>query len=64
MAEYKLRGKLVRVDSGKEIFVNGSRTNLKIWKSDNKRYSNIAGQEQKELKGFSLEKALLMRGFL
>ena len=64
MATYKLNGKKVTVHSDGEIFVNGSVTNLKQWKSDSKRYSNIFGQEQKDVKGQSSEGALLLRGLI
>lgn len=59
-----IQGKKVSVHSDGHIFVNGSDTKLKVWKSDDKRYSNLSGQEQKELKGQSLESALTIKGLL
>jgi hypothetical protein len=57
------KGKRVNVHSDGHIFVNGTCTALKEW-SCGKRYSNLAGQEQKDLKGLSLDEALYKRGFL
>ncbi len=59
-----LRGKKVSVHYNGEIFVDGKKTNLKQWSSSSTRYSNLSGQEQKEIKGKPLEEALYIRGFL
>lgn len=59
-----IRGKKVSVHADGHIFVNGKDTKLKRWKSDETRYSNLSGQEQKELQGQALEKALVIKGFL
>ena len=59
-----MRGKKVSVHDNGEIFVDGSKTELKQWKSSPKRYSNLSGQEQKDLKGKTLEEALYLKGFL
>lgn len=64
MASYRLNGKKVTVHPDGEIFVNGNATGLKQWKSDSKRYSNMSGQEQKDVKGQPLEDALKLRGLI
>lgn len=64
MAEYNLRGKRVSVHSNGQIFVDGNCTKLKQWTSSSTRYSNLSGQEQKDVKGKNLEEALYLRGFL
>ncbi len=64
MAEFKLRGKKVSVHSDGHIFVDGRCTGIKQWKSSSTKYSNLSGQEQKDLKGSVLEDALCLRGFL
>ncbi len=64
MADYRLKGKRVTVHRDGEIFVDGSKTNIKQWASSSTRYSNLSGQEQKDLKGLTLEEALVLRGFL
>jgi hypothetical protein len=64
MAEYFLRGKNVSVHSDGRIFVDSKCTGLKQWKSSSTKYSNLSGQEQKDVKGENLEDALYLRGFL
>ncbi len=64
MASYNLRGKTVSVHSDGHIFVNGKCTGLKQWSSSSTKYSNLSGQEQKDVKGKTLEEALYLRGFL
>lgn len=59
-----LKGKKVSVHADGHVFVEGRDTKLKVWKSDETRYSNLSGQEQRELKGKSLESALASKGFL
>jgi predicted transcriptional regulator len=64
MSVQVLRGKKVSVHGDGEIFVDGKKTNFKQWKSSLTRYSNLAGQEQSDLSGKTLEEALYLRGFL
>ncbi|NVK30116.1 MAG: hypothetical protein HWE20_03870 [Gammaproteobacteria bacterium] len=62
MQTYTIRGKKVTIHNDGEIFINGSKTGLKQWQSDRTRYSNLSGQEQREIKGLDIEKALLRIG--
>ena len=64
MANYILRGKKVSVHSDGRIFVEGKSTGLKQWSSSSTKYSNLSGQEQKDIKGQILVNALYLRGFL
>ena len=57
-------GKKITIYSDGEIFVNGNRTGLKQWSSSSVRYSNLSGQEQKDIKGLGVEDALWKRGLL
>ena len=59
-----IKGKKVSIHADGHVFVDGRDTKLKIWKSDETRYSNLSGQEQKEIQGQSLEHALIVKGFL
>jgi hypothetical protein len=63
MTEYKIGIKKVSVHPNGQIFVDGKNTKIKQWQCGN-RYSNMSGQELKQLKGMSLEKALKFKGFL
>ena len=64
MSVYTIRGKKVSIHLDGEIFVDGKKTNLKQWKSDPKRYSNLYGREQTDVSGRTLEEALYLKGFL
>jgi hypothetical protein len=64
MTRYKINGKQVNIHNDGVIFVNGKNTKIKQWKSDKTRYSNLSGQELKELQGLSIEYALDLKGFL
>jgi len=64
MTQYKINGKKVNVHGDGMIFVNGTNTRIKQWKSDKTRYSSLSGSEIKVLKGLSLECALELKGFL
>lgn len=62
--EYTVRGARVSIHLNGQIFVNGKDTKLKQWKSSPTHYSNMHGQEQKDISGKKLEDALMLRGFL
>jgi hypothetical protein len=61
--EYNIRGKKVKVDGDGEVFVDGSFTGLKKGLTTT-MWMNSGGIEIKELKGKSLEEALLYMGKL
>jgi hypothetical protein len=64
MRQYKINGKQVNIHNDGIIFVNGKNTQIKQWKSDKKRYSNLSGSELKELKNLDVQTALELKGFL
>jgi hypothetical protein len=59
-----IKGRKISIHNDGQIFVDGKNTNLKQWQSDPKRYSNLHGQEQADVRGQTLETALMLRGFL
>ncbi len=62
--EYTIKGRRVSIHSNGQIFVDGRDTKIKQWSSSATRYSNLSGQEQKDISGKKLEDALMLRGFL
>jgi len=62
--ETRIKGKRVKIDGDGEIFVDGTSTKIKQWKSSSTRYSNMSGQEIKKIKGKDLETALTIMGKL
>lgn len=62
--EYTIKGSRVSIHSNGQIFVNGKDTKIKQWTSSPTRYSNMSGQEQKDISGNKLEDALMLRGLL
>ncbi len=62
--KYNINGKRVTIKSDGHIFVNGKKTNIKQWKSSKTNYSNLSGQEQKDLKGMDVKRALSLRGLV
>jgi hypothetical protein len=59
--EYNIRGKRVKVDGDGEVFVDGSRADLKKGLTS-PMWMNCAGIEIKALQGKSLEEALIYQG--
>lgn len=64
MTQFNVKGKSISIHNDGQVFVNGSTTNIKQWRSDFKRYSNLYGSEIKELKGKELIDVLKIKGFL
>lgn len=62
--DYNIKGSRVSIHLNGQIFVDGKDTKLKQWTSSPTRYSNMHGQEQKDISGVKLEDALMLRGFL
>ena len=56
--------KRITIHTDGHIFVEGKCTGLKQWVSTSSRYSNLSGQEQKDIKGLGIEEALWKRGLL
>lgn len=63
MANVKHKGKNISVHEDGHIFVDGKDTKLKQWSCGN-RYSNLNGQEDKNIKGKGLIEALYLKGFV
>jgi hypothetical protein len=65
MKVFSIRGKRVSIFNDGQIFVSGNSTNIKVWNSDSKRYSNVkSGAEIKEINGLALEDALYLKGLV
>lgn len=63
MAETMHKGKRISVHADGHIFVDGKDTKLRQWDCGN-RYSNLHGQEDKEIKGKGLIEALYLKGLV
>lgn len=61
---FTIEGKKVSIHPDGHIFVDGKCTGIKQWKSSSTTYSNLSGQEQKDLKGKTVYEALAIRGFV
>jgi len=64
MVSFNVQGKKISVHGDGQVFVNGKDTGLKQWSSDPKRWSNLFGSEQKDLRGLSLEEVLRFKGYI
>ena len=64
MQQYKIKGKKVTIHNDGYIYLNGNSIGLKQWKSDKRRYSNLGGTEQKELKNLDIQTVLEFKGLL
>jgi len=62
--ELNIKGRRVSVHNDGKIFVDGKSTGIKRWESSPTRYSNLSGQEQRDISGQTLENAIMLRGFL
>ena len=62
--DYYSNGKNIVVNGLGEVFVNSSTCNMKIWESNEKRYSNSIGSEIVSVRGMALNDALIYLGFL
>jgi|GEM_PF-2919867 len=62
--EFHVKGKRVSVDEDGRIYVNGSDTGIRQWKSEANRYSDRYGAEMKDLRKMSLEDVLYFKGYL
>lgn len=64
MQQYKIKGKKVTIHNDGYIYLNGNSTGIKQWKSDKRRYSNLGGTEQKELKNLDIQTVLELKGLM
>ena len=64
MQQYNIKGKRVTIHNDGYLYINGNSVGIKQWKSDKKRYSNLSGTEQKELRNLDIQTALELKGFL
>ncbi len=65
MATFDLKGHRVSIHPNNgQLFVDGKDTGLKQWRSDAKRWSDLNGSEQKNLRGKSLEEMLVIKGYI
>jgi len=58
-----IRGKRVILKQNGALWVDGVYKNLNQWDSSQTTWSNQSGQEQKELRGMSLDALLKFKGF-
>jgi hypothetical protein len=62
--ELTIKGRRVSIHNNGQIFVDGKDTKIKQWSSSSTRYSNMSGQELRDLSGKNLEDVLVLKGFV